>query len=325
MHTLNSALESNLTDGQTDSWFPIAVIGIGCRFPGGIEDPQAYWDFLIDKKCGITEVPPDRWSLDAHFDSDPDTYGKARSKWGGFLQRDVFGFDPAFFDISPREAMLMDPQQRLLLQVAYEAVQHGATTIDALQRVRTGVFVGISTSDFGYSQRSRSNSGGILAGTGSALSISANRISHRFDFSGPSLAIDTACSSALVAVDQAIRHLRMEMCDVALAGGVNCILDPGTFVAFSSANMLSPTGAIYTFDERADGFVRSEGCGLILLKPLRQAIHDGDRICAVIRSSAVNQDGRTATLTAPSESAQTSMLEHLVTKGSINPEDVAYV
>src|SRR5215207_4198283 len=314
---LRSATESQVTS--------VAIIGIGCRFPGGVNGPESYWNFLLEKGCGISEVPADRWSLAAYFDPDPDAIGKSRSKWGGFLQEDVFGFDPAFFDMSPREVMSMDPQQRLLLQVAYETVQDAGATLEELRRIRSGVFVGISTSDFGFSQRNRRNATDIFAGTGSAYSIAANRISHRFDFKGPSIAVDTACSSALAAVDEAVRHLNTETCDVALAGGVNCMLDPGAFIAFSNANMLSTTGAIHAFDERANGFVRGEGCGLVLLKPLARAVRDRDRIYGVIRGTTVNQDGRTPTLTGPSDVAQTAMLEDLVSTTGIDPHEVGFV
>ncbi|RWL88757.1 MAG: SDR family NAD(P)-dependent oxidoreductase [Mesorhizobium sp.] len=304
----------------------VAVIGIGCRFPGAIHDARSYWTFLLEKKCGIIDIPSDRWNIDAFYDPNPDAPGKMRTRWGGFLSSDVFGFDPGFFDMSPREATSMDPQQRLALQIAFEAVQDAGRTLSDLQSVRTGVFVGISTNDFAQNlRRGRASAGDIFAGTGSAFSIAANRISHRFDLKGPSIAVDTACSSALVAIDQAVRHLSMGTCDMALAGGVNCMLDPGPFVAFSSANMLSPTGSIYTFDERADGFVRGEGCGLVLLKPLARAIADGDRIYGVIRHSMVNQDGYTPTLTAPNGKAQQAMLEALTQGASIDPADVDYV
>ncbi|MGF7160218.1 acyl transferase domain-containing protein/acyl carrier protein [Rhodoligotrophos appendicifer] len=303
---------------------PVAVVGVGIRFPGGVNSGSAYWSFLRDKKSGIVEVPEERWNLDAFYDADPDAIGKTRSRWGGFLE-DVFSFDPTFFDLSPRETAAMDPQQRLLLQVAYEAMQDGGTTMREAQRLRTGVFVGISTTDFSYSQKYRRNHSDIFAGTGAAMSIAANRISHRFDLSGPSMAIDTACSSALVAVDQAVRHLSMGTCDMALAGGVNCMLDPGVFIAFTKANMLSLTGEIYTFDERANGFVRGEGCGLVLLKPLTKAVADQDRIYGVIRGTCVNQDGRTPTLTAPSREAQTAMLANLVDVTGTDPRDVGYL
>lgn len=317
---LRTVISQTLTESQA-----VAVVGIGCRFPGGIASGSDYWSFLLGKRCGIREIPTDRWNYRNYYDPDPECAGRSYSKWGGFLVDDVFHFDPAFFDMAPREVMSMDPQQRLLLQVAFETVEDSGITLRTLQKKRTGVFVGISTSDFSYSQRYRRVATDIFAGTGSAYSIAANRISHRLDLNGPSMALDTACSSALVAVDQAIRHLSMGTCDVALAGGVNMMLDPGPFVAFSSANMLSATGAIYTFDARADGFVRGEGCGLVLLKPLARAMADGDRIYAVLRGSTVNQDGRTPTLTAPSDVAQTAMLNSLLEQTGIDPEDVGYV
>ena len=322
---LKAVISQGLTESRPTEPLAVAVVGIGCRFPGGIASGADYWSFLVGKRCGIREIPADRWNFRNYYDPDPECAGRSYSKWGGFLTGDVFSFDPAFFDMAPREVMSMDPQQRLLLQVAFETVEDSGITLRTLQKKRTGVFVGISTSDFSYSQRYRRVATDIFAGTGSAYSIAANRISHRLDFTGPSMALDTACSSALVAVDQAIRHLSMGTCDVALAGGVNMMLDPGPFVAFSSANMLSATGAIYTFDARADGFVRGEGCGLVLLKPLARAVADGDHIYAVLRGSTVNQDGRTPTLTAPSDVAQTAMLNSLLEQTGIDPEDVGYV
>ena len=317
---LRTAISHQMVEPQA-----VAVVGIGCRFPGGISSAAGYWSFLVGKRCGIREIPADRWNYRNYYDPDPECAGRSYSKWGGFLTDDVFNFDPAFFDMAPREVMSMDPQQRLLLQVAFETIEDSGITLRTLQKKRTGVFVGISTSDFSYYLRYRRVASDIFAGTGSAYSIAANRISHRLDLTGPSMALDTACSSALVAVDQAVRHLSMGTCDVAIAGGVNMLLDPLPFVAFASANMLSATGAIYTFDARADGFVRGEGCGLVLLKPLARAIADGDRIYGVLRGTTVNQDGRTPTLTAPSDVAQTAMLSSLLEQTAIDPEDVGYV
>jgi acyl transferase domain-containing protein/NAD(P)-dependent dehydrogenase (short-subunit alcohol dehydrogenase family)/acyl carrier protein len=305
---------------------PVAVIGIGCRFPGGIGSAEAYWNFLEGKKTAIIEVPKTRWNVDSFFDADPNARSRTYSRYGGFMTDDVFGFDPAFFDMSPREATSMDPQQRIALQVAYEATQDAFVTIEDLRRARTGVFLGISTVDFAHLQRQgRFAASDIFAGTGAAFSIAANRISHRFGLNGPSLAIDTACSSALVAVDQAVRHLTMGTCEMALAGGVNCMLDPGPFVAFSGANMLSKSGGIYTFDDRADGFIRGEGCGIVLLKQLDRAIADGDRIYGVIRQTMVNQDGYTSTITAPNGDAQQAMLQNLMQTASVDPNEVDYV
>lgn len=274
----------------------VAVVGIGCRYPGGVTDAASYWSLLMSGKTGIVEIPADRWDKDIFYSAEPDARGKMRTRWGGFLAEDVFAFDPAFFDMSPREAMSMDPQQRLLLQVAYEAMQDAGARIRDLQAEKTGVFVGMSTNDFNQRLLDGSRTD-IFAGTGSAYSIASNRISHRFDFTGPSLTIDTACSSGLVAIDSAVKSILSGDCTLALAGGVNCMFDPRPFIAFSTANMLSPTGTISTFDVRANGFVRGEGCGLVLLKPLDRAIADGDRIYGVVRQTAVNQDGHTKTIT----------------------------
>lgn len=314
----------NVVDRPPASQSAVAVVGMACRFPGGVQDAASYWSLLMDGRTGIGPIPAGRWNPDIFYSPEADTRGKMRTRWGGFLATDVFGFDPAFFDMSPREVTSMDPQQRLLLQVAFEAAQDSGMRIKDLQAVRTGVFVGMSTSDFGQRQQDGSRTD-IFAGTGTAFSIAANRVSHRFDLIGPSMTIDTACSSALVAIDQAVNSILSGDCDMALAGGVNCMLDPRPFIAFSTANMLSPDGAIYTFDSRANGFVRSEGCGLVLLKPLAKALADGDRIYGVVRQTAVNQDGHTKTLTSPSGDAQERMLRDLVNRGGIEPSDVGYV
>lgn len=306
------------------TFLPVAVCGIGCRFPGDVGTTAAFWSLLQERRTGIGDIPADRWDADLFFSAETDSRGKMRTKWGGFLSTDVFGMDPAFFDMSPREVISMDPQQRLLLQVAYEAIQDAGMRLEDLRGQRTGVFVGMSTSDFGQRQQDGTRSD-IFAGTGSAFSIASNRISHRFDLKGPSVTIDTACSSALVAVDQAVRNIAMGACDMAIAGGVNIMLDPRPFIAFSSANMLSPTGQIYTFDSRANGFVRSEGCGLVLLKPLSRALADGDQIYGVIRQTAVNQDGHTKTLTSPSGAAQEAMLHSLISNAGVSPDRIGYV
>jgi acyl transferase domain-containing protein/NADP-dependent 3-hydroxy acid dehydrogenase YdfG/acyl carrier protein len=310
--------------GPADDIFRVAVVGIGCRFPGRADSPAAFWDLLIGKGKGIRPIPTDRWNPDAYYDPDHDALAKGYAKAGGFLD-DVFGFDPNFFDLSAREAQAMDPQQRLLLKVAIEAIEDSGNTLAELRGARCGVFVGISNVDYSAVARYRRTSSDIWAGTGTAFSIAANRISHRLNISGPSLAIDTACSSALTAIDNACRHLHEGTCDAALAGGVNAILEPAAFVAFCKANMLSPTDTISAFDKRANGFVRGEGAGLVLLKPLARAYADGDRIYAVIRATNVNQDGYTSTLTAPNYEAQVAMLEELSRRGKIDPRQVKYV
>lgn len=302
----------------------IAIIGMGCRLPGGVKTPRDFWRLLSEGRSAIREIPASRWDLDGFYDPEPDKASRSASKWGGFLD-DVAAFDAAFFGFSGTEARSLDPQQRLLLMVAFEATQNAGLTLAALKERDTGVFVGVSNADYGRMQRTRSNRGEPRAGTGTVLSIAANRISNAFDLSGPSVAVDTACSSALVALDTACRHLTTGSCDLAFAGGANIILDPHLHRTFSRAHMLSPTGAIRAFDARADGFVRGEGVGLVLLKREDEAMRDGDTILGVIRATAVNQDGATGTITAPSETAQKRMLSQLLTDAKCDADDVAFV
>ncbi len=302
----------------------IAIIGIGCRFPGRVDGPGSFWSLLTDGRCAIGEIPADRWSLAGFHDARAELANRSYSKWGGFLS-DIRGFDAAWFGLSPREAEAMDPQQRLLLQVACEAAQDARLPIAELRRAETGVFIGVSNIDYALLQRYRPGTGDIQAGTGTALSIVANRVSNRLDLSGPSMGLDTACSSSLVALDTACRHLSDGSCGMALAGGVNILLDPRMFITFSRAHMLSPTGRIRAFDAGADGFVRGEGVGVVLLRRLDDALAAGDRIYAVIEATAVNQDGRTGTITEPSRQAQIAMIETVARRAGITPRDVAYV
>ena len=302
----------------------IAIIGIGCRFPGGVDSAASYWSLLAEGRCAIGEIPPDRWSLAGFHDARLGRPDRSYSRWGGFLD-DIRGFDPAYFGLSAREAEAMDPQQRLLLQVVSEAATDARLPIAALQAVSTGVYVGVSNVDYAFLQRYRAGNSEIQAGTGTALSIVANRVSNRLDLSGPSLGVDTACSSALVAVDMACRHLDAGSCDMALAAGVNILLDPRMFVTFSRAHMLSPTGRIRAFDRDADGFVRGEGVGVVLLRRLDDALAAGDRIYAVIEATGINQDGRTGTITEPSPAAQRALLERVVARAGIAGEDIDYV
>ena len=302
----------------------IAIIGIGCRFPGGAHDTESFWSLLGDGRSSITEIPRVRWSLNGFFDPRPDLTNRAYSKWGGFLG-DIRAFDAAYFGLSPREADAMDPQQRLLLMVACEAVSDARLPLDELRRGRGGVFIGVSNVDYGLLQRYRTGHGDRHAGTGTALSIVANRISNRLDLPGPSMGVDTACSSSLVAVDTACRHLADGSCDMALAGGVNILLDPRMFITFSRAHMLSPTGRIRAFDAGADGFVRGEGVGVVVLRRLDSALAAGDRIYAVIDATAVNQDGRTGSITEPSLDAQIAMMRCIAERAGITPDAVDYI
>ena len=305
---------------------PIAIVGIGCRLPGGSNDPKSFYKFLKNKGSAIGEVPKNRWSNESFYDAEPGISGKSTTKWGGFID-DLYGFDPGFFDISPREVESMDPQQSGLLQVVYEALQDGGVTMEQASRAVTGVFVGITTSDFRSLREGEQMmpAADIYAGTGTTLCIAANRISHRFNFRGPSMALDTACSSSMVAVDLACRNIDDGVCDMAIAAGVMVLASPATFIVFANSNMLSPTGRISTFDADANGYVRGEGFGAVVLKPLSRALASGDDIYGLIRATLVNQDGRTATLTSPSQDAQISMLSALCENASIDPAHVGYV
>jgi phthiocerol/phenolphthiocerol synthesis type-I polyketide synthase C len=294
---------------------PIAIVGIGCRFPGA-DGPAAFWRLLSDGVDAITETPPDRWGADASE--------TAATRWGGFLDQ-VDQFDPQFFRISPREAARMDPQQRLLLEVAWEALEDAGQVPERLSGSRTGVFIGVSTYDYGHFQLGQPDRIDAYTGTGSALSIAANRLSYFYDFRGPSMAIDTACSSSLVAIHLACRSLREGECTLALVGGANVILSPALGLNFSQAGVMAADGRCKTFDARADGYVRGEGAGIVVLKPLGQALADGDPIYAVIRGSATNQDGRTNGLMAPGRLSQEAVLAEAYRRADLKPGVVQYV
>jgi acyl transferase domain-containing protein/acyl carrier protein len=302
---------------------PIAIIGIGCRFPGS-SGPKAYWESIRDGLDGITEVPADRFNLEDVYDPDPAVPGKVNTRWGGFLDG-VDQFEPQFFGISPREAARMDPQQRLLLEVTWEALEDAGQAPEKVVGSRTGIFVGISNNDYGRIQFSDLDRIDAYAGTGNALSIAANRISYLFDFRGPSIAIDTACSSSLVAVHLACDSLRKHESTLALAGGVNLILSPAITVNFTKAGVMARDGRCKTFDASANGYVRSEGVGLVVLKPLSRAIADGDPIYAVVIGSAVNQDGRSNGLMAPNPLAQESVLRQAYSNANVSAGDLQYV
>ena len=284
----------------------------------------AFWDLLQGGIDAISEVPADRFSLDEYYDSDPAAAGKIVTRFGGFIDH-VDQFDAHFFGISPREAARMDPQQRVLLEVAWEALEDAGQVRDRLAGTNTGVFIGISNNDYGRIQFNDVNRIDAYAGTGNALSIAANRISYVFDFHGPSLAVDTACSSSLVAVHQACNSLRSGESTLALAGGVNLILSPAITINFSKAGAMAPDGRCKTFDARANGYVRGEGAGVVVLKPLAQALADGDPIYAVIRGSAVNQDGRSNGLMAPNPHAQEAVLRAAYLSAGVAAADVQYV
>lgn len=303
---------------------PIAIVGMACRFPGNADTPEAFWQLLDKGVDAIAEVPPDRWDIDAYHDADPAAAGKMATRSGGFL-RQVDRFDPQFFGISAREAVSLDPQQRLLLEVAWEAIENAGLAADRLYRSLTGVFVGITCFDHALRLAKSPDNFSAYAATGSALNMAAGRLSYLMGFTGPSMAIDTACSSSLVCLHLACQSLRARDSDLALAGGVHLILSPDVMVSFSQARMLSPDGRSKTFDASADGYARGEGCGVMVLKRLSEAIADGDTILGVVRGSAVNQDGPSGGLTVPSCAAQQRVIRRALEQAGVTPQEVSYV
>lgn len=312
----------SLATSATDE--PIAIIAVACRFPGA-PDPDAYWQVLSGGIDAISEIPEDRFDVDEFYDPDQQTPGKIYTRHGGYLDS-VDGFDPEFFGISPREAVWIDPQQRLMLEIAWEGLERAGYSPAALRGSRTGVFVGVGANEYSH----------LLSGdsvenleahfiTGNALNAIAGRVSFTLGLEGPAMAVDTACSSSLVAVHQASQALHSGDCDMALAGGVNVLLSPASIVAASRARMLSPDGRCKTFDAAADGYVRGEGCGVLVLKRLSDAQRDGDRIAAVIRSSAVNQDGASSGLTVPNGGAQQRLITAALTRAGLSGGDVDYL
>lgn len=302
------------TQGRGSINEPVAVIGVGCRFPGDIDGPERLWDFLTEKKCAITAYP-DRGFTNAG------TFAES----GGFL-KDVAGFDNRFFHIPPDEALRMDPQQRLLLEVSWEALEHAGIIPESLRLSRTGVFVGVSSTDYvRLVSASAQQKSTIWDNTGGSSSIIANRISYFLDIQGPSIVIDTACSSSLVAVHLACRSLSTWDCDIALVGGTNVLISPEPWGGFREAGILSQTGCCHAFDKSADGMVRGEGCGVIVLQRLSDARLEGRRILAILTGSAVNQDGKSNGIMAPNPSAQIGVLENACKSARVDPLEIGYV
>src|SRR4051812_24725768 len=323
-HTTPSPTEHEMRASRRAE--PIAIIGIGCRFPGGANDPAQFWRLLTDGVDAVSGVPEDRWNVRAFYDPDPAKPGKTYAGQGGFISG-IDQFDASFFGMSPREATRADPQQRILMEVAYEAIEDAGIPPERIAGTSTGVFVGISTLDYGGIQTGTTERRSINAYTnlGLALCIAANRLSYLFDLHGPSLAVDTACSSSLVATHLACQSIWNGQCDMALVGGVNLILRPEGTIGFSKASMLAPDGRCKSFDARANGYVRSEGAGVVVLKPVSRALADGDPIYAVVRGTAVNQDGRTAGISLPNRAAQEAMLVEAYRQAGVAPEQVQYV
>lgn len=305
---------------------PIAVIGMGCRFPGNVNNPEEFWQLLINKKDGIIDVPADRWDSNDILSKYKSIAGKISAQKGGFIDR-IDQFDAFFFGISPLEAEALDPQQRILLQTTWQAIESAGIPMDDLKGSRTGVFIGISTSNYVHQRAASSNyeSMDIYDVTGNTPSTAAGRISYAFDLIGPSMAIDTACSSSLVAVHLACNSLRNNESDLVIAGGVNVILRPNAHVIFSKMGALSLEGKCKTFDAGADGFVRSEGCGIVLLKRLNDAKRDGDNILGIIKGTAINQDGRSNGMIAPNGLAQQEVLKRALANAKVDSKDVSYI
>jgi 3-oxoacyl-(acyl-carrier-protein) synthase/SAM-dependent methyltransferase len=318
-------MRTRLQASERRATAPVAIIGMSCRFPGA-DGLDEYWQLLSKGVDAVGDIPPDRWDANAWYDPDPDAPGKMSTHRGGFV-RDVADFDAEFFGISDREAVSIDPQHRLLLEVGWEALEDAGLTKDALFGSKTGVFIGISSFDYA-TLRGRADDLPLLDayhGTGVSHAAAAGRLAYYLGLRGPAIAIDTACSSSLVAVHLACQHLRLGDCAAALVGGVNLILSPDIHVALSKARMMAADGRCKAFDAAADGFVRSEGCGVLVLKLLDDALRDGDRVRAVIRGSACNQDGRSSGLSAPNGPAQTAVVTAAWHAAGVRSEDIRYV
>jgi len=310
-------LQKRLDDAEAQRNEPIAIVGMACKFPGA-DSKEQYWQLLSEGKDAVSKVPVARWADDKNAPDISDAFG-------GFLS-DIDQFDAAHFGISGREAESLDPQQRLMLELSWEALEHAGIAPESLRNSKVGVFVGITTNDYARIAMSRGSTGlDVYTATGGALNAAAGRVSYAMGFNGPAMAIDTACSSSLVAVHLACQGLWQRDCDAAIAGGVNVLLSPEPFVCFANWGMMAPDGRCKTFDERADGFVRSEGCGVIVLKRLSDAVGAGDNILAVIRGTAVNQDGASSGLTVPNGLAQESVLLAALKAARVSPAEVGYV
>ncbi|MDH3601380.1 MAG: type I polyketide synthase, partial [Candidatus Tectomicrobia bacterium] len=303
---------------------PIAIIGMGCRFPGGVDTPQAFWQLLCEERDVIREVPADRFNVAELYDPDPEAPGKMYMRYGGFLAQSD-GFDAQFFRVSPREAHQMDPQQRLLLEVSWEALEHAGHPPDALAGTQTGVFVGVLSTDYAHLPGSLADRVDAYYYPGVNSSFLAGRLSYFLGLHGQSLVVDTACSSSLVAVHLACQSLRSGESDLALAGGVNLILSPEISMFLCKAGVMSPTGCCRAFDRDADGMVRGEGCGMVVLKRLTDALAAGDTVHAVIRGSAVNHDGASGGLTVPNPRAQELLYHTALHNARVEPHEVSYI
>lgn len=306
---------------------PIALIGMGCRFPGGANNPELFWELIKAGKDAVTDVPPERWDSKKYYDPDPGASGKMYTVKGGFLTCPVNAFDASFFNISPKEARALDPQQRLLLEVTWEAMEDAALDIPKMKGSRTGVFIGMSSYDY-TGRHIHSGQPALIDAyslTGITFSTAAGRLSYTFGFEGPCITIDTACSSAFAALHYALCSLRSGESEMAIVGGVNLLLAPEIHICFSKLQAISPDGKCKTFDASANGYVRGEGCGVVILKRLADALQAQDRILAVIRGSAINQDGKSSGLTAPNGKAQEKVIARALLDARLSPGDIDYI
>ncbi len=302
----------------------IAVVGIGCRLPGYIDSPDALWGALLAGIDFVTDIPQQRWNADDYYVPVAGVPGRSVSRWGAFLD-DPSGFDHRFFGIGEPEALAMDPQHRLLLEVTWEAAEHSGRDPRCLLGANAGVFFGLSHQDYMQVTRDAGAMGQAYTFTGTPFSMASGRVAHAMGLTGPAITMDTACSSSLVAVHAARRSLLERECHIAFAGGAMLMFSPATFASASGLGMLSPTGRCHAFDERADGFVRAEGCGVVMLKLLSDALRDNDRVLAVIRGSAVNQDGRTHNILASSRAAQIAVIDRALSEAQVDPSSVGMI
>nr|AIT55262.1 GulE [Pyxidicoccus fallax] len=318
-------LKAQLARAESRQRAPIAIVGMACRFPGGCATPEQFWELLREGRDAVTEAFPSRWP-ESLYDANPEAPGRIMARGLGQVEG-VADFEPEFFHVSPREAASMDPQHRLLLTVAWEACEDAGLTRELLHGSRTGIFVGAGNNDYGDFELRNPDLGAVsaYAGTGNATSLVAGRLSFFLGTQGPALVVDTACSSSLVAIHQACTSLRLGESELALAGGVNLVLRPNGSVFLSRFGALSPTGRCRAFAEAADGYVRADGCGVIVLKRLEDALRDGDRVLAVIRGSAINHDGRSGGLTVPNGAAQRELLLAALKNAGVEPRSVGYL
>jgi acyl transferase domain-containing protein len=309
---------------STTAVTPVAVIGMACRLPGGIDSPEQLWEALLRGDDLVTEIPPDRWDGDEYYDPESGPPGRSASKWGAFLD-DVAGFDAEFFGINEREAVALDPQHRLLLETSWEAMEHAGLAPQTLNESLTGVFVGLTHFDYQLVTADSHAMEGSYGLQGSGFGMASARIAHALGLHGPALTVDCACSSGLLAVHMACRSLDEGESDLALAGSACVMLEPRKFAAGSAQNMLSPTGRCHAFDAAANGYVCGEACAVVLLKRLPDALRDRDRILAVVRGTAANQDGRTENIATPSETAQTAVYRAALAAAGVDPRTVGMV